>query len=106
MTLRAHCHTCTEVFDLSELYTADPWDADRCPRCTAHLGPSGLGHTTFRIERHLKALDRALRELADHPGGFTVDTTGLRSKVSDAIDQLDDHPPLDRSTRVVSAARH
>ncbi|WP_426570822.1 hypothetical protein [Aquihabitans sp. McL0605] len=105
MTLRAQCHSCTEAFDLAQLYTADPFDADRCPKCGAHLGSAGLGHTTFRIERHLKALDQALRALADAPGAFTVDVADLGSHVMAAIDQLDEPPRLDTSTRVVPAVR-
>ena len=105
MTLRAQCHACTESFDLARLYAADPSDADRCPNCTAHLGSSGLGHTTFRIERHLKALDAALRTLAGNPGAFTVDSSTLRAHALDAIGQLDEPPALDASTRIVSSAR-
>ena len=89
-----------------QLYGADPCDANRCPACAVHLGPSGLGHITFRIERHLKALDQSLRDLADHPGAFTVDSTIVRSQVLASIDQLDDPPPLNTSTRVVPAAPH
>lgn len=105
MTLRAQCHHCIETFELSQLYGADPCDANRCPVCAAHLGPSGLGHITFRIERHLKALDQALRDLADHPGALTVDSAVLRSQVLASIEQLDDPPRLDSSTRVLPAAR-
>ncbi|CAN5485645.1 hypothetical protein BH10ACT1_BH10ACT1_03280 [soil metagenome] len=106
MTLRALCHSCTEPFDLADLYGADPTDANRCPHCGQHLGSAGLGHTTFRIERHLKALTQALHDLAAHPGGFTIDTTTLRADALEAIEQLDEPPPLDTSTRTVSAARH
>lgn len=106
VTLQAQCHHCNEAFELSQLYGADPCDANRCPACAVHLGPSGLGHITFRIERHLKALDQSLRDLADHPGAFTVDSTIVRSQVLASIDQLDDPPPLNTSTRVVPAAPH
>jgi hypothetical protein len=106
VALRAQCHHCIESFELSELYGADPCDANRCPVCGAHLGPSGLGHITFRIERHLKALDRSLRELADHPGAFTVDAAIVRSQVLASIEQLDEPPPLNSSTRVAPAAQH
>ena len=106
MALRAQCHHCIETFELRELYGADPRDANRCPACAAHLGPSGLGHITFRIERHLKALDRSLRDLAELPGAFTVDAAIVRSQVLASIEQLDEPPPLDCSTRVAPAARH
>lgn len=102
MTLRALCHHCHELFDL---YAADPTDADRCPTCTEHLGSAGLGHTTFRIERHLKAFSQALRDLAESPGDFTVDTTILRDRALAAIDQLDQPADLHTSTRIASAAR-
>jgi hypothetical protein len=105
MSLHAHCHRCTRPFDLPELHGADPRDADRCPRCRAHLGSAGLGHTTFRVERHLEALTRALRDLADHPGAFTIDTGSLRTQLLEAVDGLDAPPDLDRTTRRVSSAR-
>lgn len=105
MTLRAQCHACTESFDLARLYAADPSDADRCPNCTAHLGSAGLGHTTFRIERHLKALTEALRNLAENPGAFTVDSSAVRIQALEAIDQLDEPPALDTSTRIAAFAR-
>lgn len=105
MTLRALCRHCNELFDLSDLYAADPTDADRCPTCAEHLGSAGLGHTTFRIERHLKAFSQALRDLAENPGEFTVDTTILRDRALAAIDQLDQPADLHTSTRIASAAR-
>ena len=104
MTLRAQCHACTESFDLAELYAADPSDADRCPNCTAHLGSAGVGHTTFRIERHLRALTEALRSLADNPGAFTVDSSAVRVQAREAIDQLDKPPSLNTSTRIAAVA--
>lgn len=106
MTLRAQCHACAESFDLARLYAADPADADRCPNCSAHLGSAGLGHTTFRVDRHLKALREALRSLADNPGAFTIDSSGVRSRVLEAIDELDQPPPLHLSTRTAAGARH
>jgi hypothetical protein len=102
--LRAQCHACTEWFDLARLYAADPNDADRCPNCTAHLGSAGLGHTTFRIERHLKALFQAVECLADQPGAFTVDSSVMRAKANEAIDRLDAPPALDTSTRIAAAS--
>lgn len=105
MTLRAQCHACTESFDLARLYAADPNDADRCPNCTAHLGSAGLGHTTFRIERHLKAFRAALRALADNPGAFTVDSSAVRTQALEAIDLLDEPPALNTSTRIAAVVR-
>jgi hypothetical protein len=105
VTLRAQCHSCSVPFELRDLYAADPRDADRCPNCAAHLGVAGLGHTTFRIERHLRAFSEALRVLADEPGAFTVDTTGLRKQALEVLDQLDEPPPLNVTTRIASGAR-
>lgn len=105
MTLSAQCHHCSRPFDLTHARGTDPGDADRCPRCRAHLGTIGLGHLTFRIDRHLAGLERAVRDLADRPGDFSVDTAALRARAIEAIDALDRPPALDTSTRVVSAAR-
>lgn len=105
VTLRALCHHCNELFELSDLYAADPADADRCPTCAEHLGSAGLGHTTFRIERHLKAFGQALRDLAENPGDFTVDTALIRDRALAAIEQLDQPADLHTSTRIASAAR-
>ena len=104
VTLRAQCHACSTWFDLSQLYGADPTDADRCPACTGHLGAAGLGHMTFRIERHLQALRQAIDDLAAQPGAFTVDSTAVRGLALDAIDRLDEPPDLHTSTRVSAAA--
>jgi len=105
VTLSAQCHKCSRQFDLNDMYAADPCDADRCPKCAVNLGSAGLGHITFRIERHLKAFRRAVRELSENPGGFTVDTAALAACALEAVNQLDQPRALECSTRIVSAAR-
>ncbi|HWJ98276.1 MAG TPA: hypothetical protein VNQ33_08960 [Acidimicrobiales bacterium] len=105
VTLRAQCHACTGWFDLARLYAADPCDADRCPNCAAHLGSAGLGHTTFRIERHLKALCAVLGDLAESPGAFTVDSSAVRIQVLRAVDRLDEPPALNATTRISATTR-
>ena len=88
MRIQAICHACGREFLFFQLYHADPWQADRCPHCSAYLGIRHIRALAVAGDRALTALVGVLERLGEGRLGFTVDPASLLARLEAAVDVL------------------
>ena len=88
MRIQATCHACGRDFLFFQLYHADPWQVDKCPHCSVHLGIPHIRHLALAGDRALSGLVRVLERMGEGRLGFTVEPQSVLARIEEAVDVL------------------
>lgn len=81
MRLRATCHACEKDFLFFELYNAERWHHDRCPRCHTHLGIPGVRHLMQAADDAALTLLSTLEQMKDRAPAFSIHVDPWRPRL-------------------------